>query len=193
MSGIGDAIFGSKSKTSTTDPYRSESDYEKAARLAQTGTATNLYNQGSGYASGAANSLYNLANNYNIDSATQKQAKLINDNTAQGLGSMLNNFAGKGVINSTEATQALKDLGASANNQLLAAYNNNVDRASQLNSTALQAGQGLMSPYSDLYKQWMSLRAATPLTVTQTQGSSGLLGAYMGSEAGAKSIANLFV
>lgn len=177
MGGITGALFGSSGSTQQYDNLRPEWSYQKSARQQITPALSSSFTLGNTTANNAVTNLGNLANSYNVDNATEKQATLLSNNTQQNIGTALNGLAQNGIINSSEATKTLSDIGTNANNQLLGNYNNNVDRAASLNQMANSAGLSAQEPYTNLYKSWLSAQVGSPLQTVSEGGSSGLLGA----------------
>jgi hypothetical protein len=176
MGGVKKFLFGSSPETKSYDPIRPELEYERAARERINANTQGMFEQGGGIIGNAAGRLNQMALEYLPETALKKQQGLIQDWTKQQTGEVLNSLVHKGILNSSVADNALSDIGSKANRLLLSSYNDAVDRASRLNAQAYGMGQGMLGPYMDLYNRWLAFRAGTPLSLTQEQGSNGLLG-----------------
>jgi hypothetical protein len=184
MSGVSDFLFGSDSSTSQYDSTRPLSDWGTNAANTFFNGATNEYNQGQGLISKGTNyltDLYTNGTNDQVKSADSAASQIINASASKGNGAALNSMANKGIVNSSVTQNALSSIADEANNQLLAAHQQNVNNAANIGTGLLSAGTSLTTPLQQGYSTERSFQASTPLQTVQEGGSSGLLGSAAGS------------
>lgn len=178
MGGVKKALFGSGPKTEVHDTMRPETEYEKKMREQLTPIVSDMANKSQPYINGAMDKQVQYANGVLPDNVTKNIQTNVGNMVDATVGRNFNNLARRGIIDSTSSDTALndvKDMGANALNEN---YMQALGLMSQMNGQQFQMGQGLLAPAMEQYNRWLASRSANPMTVTQTQGSGGLLGGF---------------
>lgn len=180
MSGIKNAIFGSKDKIKNVSAQvYPEWDYQKDMREDLTGTATNLLGSAGNYINQGANIVSQAANGIlpeSISSSLQTQAGKLYD---KQVGSAANNMAFKNLGSNTMTQNALSDAAISSNDWLQNNILSALGQTAQLGSGLVSTGNTMMQPAEDLYNRWLSAQMglSSPAQTAVQKGNSGLLGA----------------